>query len=148
MNLILFLYVEFSGKKISHSSISDENEFDDSKRLLNMHDFEYIIPQTKCKIKSPRSTPYFVVLIHSAPLRRDYRKALRETWFHSDHRMLSYFMLGKVNSPSLQRKIEKENEEFDDIIQGVFVFVVLIVKFLIKNFLYYLQAISLTRITI
>lgn len=47
------------------------------------------------------------------------RKVLRDIWFHSHPRMLSFFALGKVHSKSLQKKIEEENNQYKDILQGM-----------------------------
>lgn len=125
LNIIFYIFIEFNTKTRRNTNNPYEKHFDDSKRLVDLEDFEYLIAQTNCKARDPETnrikSPHFVILIHSAPLRGAYRKALRETWFHSDPRMISYFMLGKVKSASLQRKIEKENEQFNDIIQGNFI---------------------------
>lgn len=59
--------------------------------------------------------------MHSSPLKAENREVLRATWFHSDPRMLSFFVMGKTHSKSLQKKIDKESEMYGDIIQGNFV---------------------------
>lgn len=119
INLVLLLYVK---------SASVRNEFiiddvDHPRRLLDLHDFEYLIPQSACDIKSnagESKKPFIVVLVHSTPSKSENRRALRETWLHSDPRVLSFFMLGKTDSESLQTKIERESELYGDIIQGNF----------------------------
>lgn len=98
-------------------------EVNDSRRLLNMNDFEYIISK-KCEsnMKGSNSTsPSLVILIHTSPLHFESRKALRETWLYSDKRVLPYFMLGKTNSKAVQNEIIKEEQKHHDLIQGNFI---------------------------
>lgn len=99
------------------------NETEHPNRLQNMHDFDYIIAQPSCmvNVNGTMQKPHFVVMIHSAPLKAKIRQGLRDSWFHSDPRMLSLFALGKTHSESLQKKIEKENEKYNDILQGNFI---------------------------
>lgn len=99
------------------------NKIDHPKRLQDMHDFEYIISQPNCMVhvNGRKRKPFFVVLIHSSTLKAENRQALRDTWFHSDSRILFLFALGKTHSNSLQKRIEKENEKYNDILQGSFI---------------------------
>lgn len=110
---------ERTGALISYKA---PDTIDYEKRLLNMTDFEYIIPQTRCfvNISGRKQAPFIVVLIHSAPIKISQRQALRETWIHSNPNMLSYFVMGKPESPSLQKRIFAENAKHNDIIQGNF----------------------------
>lgn len=91
-------------------------------RLLDIHNFEYIIPKNVCKIvvRNETKVPDFVVLMHTSPLHFELRKALRETWFHSDQRFLSYFVLGKVTSKTVQKQLNAEDAKHHDIIQANF----------------------------
>lgn len=54
----------------------------------------------------------------SAPVKISHRKALRETWLHSDPKMISYFVMGIPDSKSMQKRLLQENEKYNDIIQG------------------------------
>lgn len=102
---------------------TENEEIDYSKRLMNLNDFEYIIPQ-KCELHKKKSNdkiPSLVVLIHSAPLHSELRDALRETWISFDQHVLSYFMLGRTHSKALQDEINKENHKYNDIVQGNFI---------------------------
>lgn len=100
------------------------DEIDHPRRLLDMHDFEYLTTEPSCFIKSnqnEKEEPYFVVLLHSAPLNAANRQTLRETWLHKDPRMLTFFVMGQTHSKSAQKRINRENKQFGDIIQGNFV---------------------------
>ncbi|KAL1395876.1 hypothetical protein pipiens_010918 [Culex pipiens pipiens] len=48
------------------------------------------------------------------------RNTIRDTWGRYDPRAKLVFLLGAVNSSVLQRRIEKENRLYDDIVQGSF----------------------------
>lgn len=88
-------------------------------KLLDMSNFKYLITKPPCSRDS--SQPYFVTLVHTAPTHIERRMAARETWAHSDPRTLTYFMIGYVASPSIQKRINQEEAKHHDIIQGNFV---------------------------
>lgn len=92
----------------------------DAHTLINRTDFEYTISQWKCK-EASNSFPLVVTLVQSKPQNIVQRNAIRTTWFNSDARMLSYFVLASAESEELQKEIKKENEQFNDIIQGNFI---------------------------
>lgn len=128
MNITLLLRIMFQekAKEISerYIVIREKLEIDHPHRLLDLHNFKYVIPQPRCTVKSSTGehvTPAFVVIIHSAPYKSEDRQILRDSWLRSDPRILSFFILGLSNSTSMQDKIYKENEEYNDIIQGNFV---------------------------
>lgn len=91
---------------------------EDSSRLSNSAEFKYIISKPKCSRGS--SAPYFVTLVHTSPTRFERRIASRDTWAHADSRTLTYFLMGMTNSSKVQNRINEEEEEFNDIIQGNF----------------------------
>lgn len=97
----------------------DESE----SSLLNLNNFAYLISKPKITIwrKDNRWNPLFVVLIHSAPSHRELRNSIRETWLSDSPQIISYFLLGAVNSTEIQQEIEQEDLEYGDIIQGNFI---------------------------
>lgn len=129
LNLVLLLrYFHYQRDSMEFDVVASvlindtSDDVDHPKRLLNMHDFEYLIPK-ECvvEVNGKIQKPEFVVLIHSAPTKKKIRQGLRSTWMHSDPRMLSLFALGKVHSLTLQKKIEEENKQYNDILQGILV---------------------------
>lgn len=119
---ILTIFVQFS----SISSIKKPEKIRQIKNvqsypsnLFNVSDFKYLISKPKCEQGS--SAPYFLTLVHTSPSRFDNRLASRDTWAHSDPRTKTYFLMGMVNSSILQQRINKEDAEYNDIIQGNFI---------------------------
>lgn len=91
----------------------------ESNRMFDVSDFKYLISKPECNRNS--SAPYFVTLVHSSPTQYERRAACRETWAHSDPRTKTYFLMGWVQSTTVQKRIDEEEEKFHDIIQGNFV---------------------------
>ena len=85
-----------------------------------------IISQYKMNNEFTCSGPVDVIIcIHSNPVHETLRKAVRQTWgspkYWSGYRVKTLFFVGLVSSNSpLQVAIERENDFFNDIIQGVF----------------------------
>lgn len=84
---------------------------------------EYIL-QNKGLCSSTASVT-FVVMVYTAPTHFDRRKLMRETWLNQT--ILSavgsakyVFLLGQVNTTSLQSEIEQEFKQYGDIVQGNF----------------------------
>lgn len=90
----------------------------DHEKLINLENFEYLMNPKTCKdlVKSP----VVVILIHSAPDNFHKRQTIRETWGKYNSRSLLLFLLGKVNSSTLQHKLNLENQINADMIQGNF----------------------------
>lgn len=97
---------------------------EDFNIIVNYKHFDYLIAKPKCifQYDSEYNTtlPYFITLIHSDPNNTEERSMIRDTWAHHDRRTKTYFLLGAVDSKEKQRLIEKEDADFDDIIQGNF----------------------------
>ncbi|XP_055700689.1 beta-1,3-galactosyltransferase 5-like isoform X2 [Phlebotomus papatasi] len=91
----------------------------DRRFLIDLRDFDYIINQKSCR--QLKMQPKFIILIHSAPRKRENRDNIRQTWggWKLDHRVL--FLLGTVDSEDLQNEIQSESDFFGDIVQGNFV---------------------------
>ncbi|XP_059615547.1 beta-1,3-galactosyltransferase 5-like [Phlebotomus argentipes] len=91
----------------------------DRRFLIDLSDFDYLINQKSCRQLGVK--PKFIILIHSAPRKRENRDNIRQTWggWKIDHRVL--FLLGTVESQDLQREIQTESDFFQDIVQGNFV---------------------------
>ena len=96
-----------------------ENMHGNSNEMFDVTDFKYLISKPECSRNS--SAPYFVTLVHSSPTQFERRAACRDTWAHSDPRTKTYFLMGMVQSESLQKRINEEDARFNDIIQGNFV---------------------------
>lgn len=106
--------------EINDVELTRPNDF---HTLLNLTNFDYLITKSPVKqIKDANNVtlPNFVILIHTNPYHEALRKSIRETWSQSDPRALTYFMLGAVNTTEKQAKIEAEDFEYNDIIQGNF----------------------------
>lgn len=118
--LISFTYLECQTLGKLKTVIFLENDTtDDLHRIFNVTDFKYLISKSECGRNG--SIPIFVNLVHSSPAYYDRRSGIRKTWAHSDPRTITYFLMGMVQSPSLQKRINEEDEQFHDIIQGNFV---------------------------
>ncbi len=99
---------------------------DDFTTLVNISDFRYIINSKRCEIESHNNSDLFlVVFVHSAPNNFDKRSAIRKTWGNENNlinnKMRIVFLVGQVNETSVQRNLIKENEQFNDLVQGNFV---------------------------
>ncbi|XP_055701839.1 beta-1,3-galactosyltransferase 5-like [Phlebotomus papatasi] len=96
-----------------------ESPSSDRRFLIDLRDFDYIINQKSCR--QLKMQPKFIILIHSAPRKRENRDNIRQTWggWKLDHRVL--FLLGTVDSEDLQNDIQSESDFFGDIVQGNFV---------------------------
>lgn len=115
---------------------------DDYSSLIDLKDFRFTINFNNCSSSSSsrsrskreddadalgdslksddRRSPLVLVLVHSAPTNWYKRNTIRDTWGRYDPRAKLVFLLGAVNSSVLQRRIEKENRLYDDIVQGSF----------------------------
>lgn len=121
-NFALFSIAKNNSKAKNYLFI--DNGIDQPRRLLDMQNFEYLIPQSSCSKKFNNNVtekPSIVTLIQSAPVNVKKRQALRDTWLHAVPKMLSFFVIGRTDSQPLQETIEKENDKYGDIIQGNFV---------------------------
>lgn len=137
------LEVYANGEEISHSKNNDSKiassvrttivtstHYDqptknDANTLIDLDNFEYLIEKSACDDNSNNSnsnveSPIVLILIHSAPGNWQKRNVIRETWGQHDARARRYFLLGAVNSTSLQSQLNQENHVFNDIIQGNF----------------------------
>lgn len=100
----------------------DQLPSNDLANLIDLDNFEFIINQRPCGNASMSGSvpPHTLILIHSAPSNWNKRTVIRETWGQEDPRSRIIFLLGAVNSTDLQRRIEHENNLFQDIVQGNF----------------------------
>ncbi|KAI5730465.1 hypothetical protein M8J76_013909 [Diaphorina citri] len=90
-------------------SSSDLLPPDDSTRLINLTNFEFLI-------NPPCLDTVYLVLIHSAPYNYDKRRLIRNTW---GTRVSVYFFIGETD-PSNQTRLDIESETYHDIVQGRF----------------------------
>lgn len=110
---------------------------DDYTSLIDLKDFKFTINFNNCSSDSEsrskresvgsdslesdeRRSPLVLVLVHSAPTNWYKRNTIRDTWGQYDPRAKLVFLLGAVESSTLQRRIEQENRMYDDIVQGSF----------------------------
>lgn len=72
-----------------------------------------------CSVKNLR----LVIVIPSAPSRKDARLAIRNTWGHfaSKPDVALFFIIGKVANKQLQQQIEEERKTYNDILQLKFI---------------------------
>jgi hypothetical protein len=90
----------------------------DFSQLIDLYDFEFEKNVPACN--ELEHQPTVVILVHSAPENFNKRKVIRETWGSSDARSRLIFLLGSVNSTSLQDKIDFESRVHEDVVQGNF----------------------------
>ncbi|XP_073843859.1 uncharacterized protein [Musca autumnalis] len=103
------------------TAVSSALPEEDFNRLIDLHDFYYLVPQPVCS-----SNVEALILVHSAPRNHPKRQIIRETWASIGRHMVDapirvLFLLGAVSEESLQHEVMKENSEYADIIQGSFV---------------------------
>lgn len=101
-------------------STSRRRKTDNSPTLIDLKDFKYLI-RDPTSTRSNIENPFFVIIVASDPSNNEMRQTIRQTWAHADDRAATYFALGIAESEELQRKIELENDEYNDIIQGNFI---------------------------
>lgn len=90
----------------------------DFKQLIDLRDFEFTKNPEGCKEMSHQ--PLIIVLVHSASNNFNRRRAIRETWGGKDARAVLLFVVGLVNSVTLQEEMDLENEVHKDLLQGNF----------------------------
>lgn len=101
----------------------------DANVLIDLNNFDYLINQPACHYESSENNnnnnkndppPIALILVHSAPQNRHKRNTIRQTWGKPDARMRIYFLLGAVNTTTMQTQLMEESNMFHDIIQGNF----------------------------
>ncbi|XP_045464907.1 beta-1,3-galactosyltransferase 1-like [Harmonia axyridis] len=87
----------------------------DYHRLVNQS-FEFkIMNSNRCN-----SSIFILILVNSSPKNFARRRLIRRTWGKRNGRALILFALGSVVKPELQKRIERENSMYKDLIQGSF----------------------------
>ncbi|XP_044252424.1 beta-1,3-galactosyltransferase 5 isoform X2 [Tribolium madens] len=89
---------------------------DDYHRLINLKNFTFTIFNNPCN----ESNPTLLILVHSNPKNFEKRKIVRETWGKNTPQVKVLFIIGLVKIRRLKMQLQKENEEFGDLIQGSF----------------------------
>ncbi|CAG9841011.1 unnamed protein product [Diabrotica balteata] len=89
---------------------------DDYNRLFNIS-FEFSILNQVCHENVPLLV---LILVHSAPLNFRKRQTIRTTWGQVGENKKLLFLIADPGSTRKQKKIEVENAQFGDIIQGNF----------------------------
>ncbi|GAB6020702.1 Beta-1,3-galactosyltransferase 1 [Chamberlinius hualienensis] len=111
-------------------------------RVVNPHDFEYIINEEElCKKNGPHrffeqsanedspDSPFrdifMIICVSSAPKHHDRRLSIRQAWANSKAlsrlKVIVVFLLGSTSNPREQMLIQQESDMFHDIIQENFV---------------------------
>lgn len=103
---------------------TEHDDYRDNRQLIDLYNFTYIMNQPSC-------TPniHALVLVPSAPENRDKRKLIRQTWANFVELPLHknsipfrvIFMLGIPDADTKQAELERENFEYDDMVQGSFI---------------------------
>lgn len=90
----------------------------DFRKLIDLNNFEFLMNPKTCKdlVKSP----LVLILVHSAPDNIHKRQTIRETWGRNDTHSLLLFLLGSVNSTTMNEKLIIENQVYGDLVQGNF----------------------------
>lgn len=90
--------------------------------LGNKEDFKFLLLKSDCKFKIPNvDGPKFIIAVDSHPLAKEMRQAIRDSWGSYEKSAQTIFFLGTVESDQIQREIEVESREFNDIVQGNFI---------------------------
>ncbi|XP_012159815.1 beta-1,3-galactosyltransferase 1 [Ceratitis capitata] len=101
-----------------------DGEYRESGQLIDLYNFSYIMNQPSCT-----ANIHALVLIHTAPGNQDRRKLIRQTWANFVELPLHknsipfrvIFLLGLPETEANQSELERENFEYDDMVQGSFV---------------------------
>lgn len=91
----------------------------DFRQLIDLSNFYFVINQKKCK--NLQKPPLVVILVHSAPNNHKKRETIRETWGQNNPHSILLFMLGSVNSTTLESDLNMENQLHGDLVQGNFI---------------------------
>ncbi|XP_067945241.1 beta-1,3-galactosyltransferase 2-like [Watersipora subatra] len=110
-------------QKLSTTSMRDNNSTEENVTDETRHQklSHHSITQQRSVNPCSKSTPQLLIWIYSAPTNFDKRQTIRQTW--GDVRLYLpitvrvVFSLAAVNNPQVQKRIKKEIEEYDDIIQ-------------------------------
>lgn len=103
---------------------TEDDDYHDSRQLIDLYNFTYIMNQPSCN-----PNIHALVVVPSAPENRDKRKLIRQTWanfvelpLHKNNIPFRVvFMLGIPGTETNQAELERENFEYDDMVQGSFV---------------------------
>ncbi|KAK2577389.1 hypothetical protein KPH14_003503 [Odynerus spinipes] len=98
----------------SQPYLLNELPSDDKSTLIDIKDFKFTINHDFCN----KTQPLLLLLIHSAPGNFHKRKVVRETWGRKASDLILMFVVG--SSEDYEEALEKENKEYEDIIQGNF----------------------------
>lgn len=118
INIVDYFANDFKNAHSVNVDSGIDKSIPEKDSLLDLKNFQYLISKPPCNVNGKQ--PRFVTLVHSSPRNFDYRMASRETWAHSNNNTLTYFVMGAVRYPSIQKRIEKEDAQYHDIIQGYF----------------------------
>lgn len=106
-----------------HYYDKDSNDSLPMNQLLDMNNFTFY---NNCpKLCTKNGSPYLFAFVHSAASHFKRRKLARKTWVSlSTQIQLKFrvaFLLGDPDDSFIQKKIDRESEKYQDIIQGNFV---------------------------
>ena len=100
----------------------------DHSSLVNITEFQFTINNKRCNVNNSSSDELFLVIfVHSAPRNFDKRQSIRSTWGNENNLINSHnefrlvFLVGQVDNPSLQKKLDEENYLYHDLVQGNFI---------------------------
>ncbi|XP_063910686.1 beta-1,3-galactosyltransferase 5 isoform X1 [Zophobas morio] len=110
------VYSLYSSNSSTYSYPVNTLPFDDYHQLINLRNFTFTMLTFPCN----DSNPLLLTLVHSDPRNFDTRRAIRETWGRNSPQVKTLFVTGLVKNSTLKVKIDKESEEFGDLIQGSF----------------------------
>ncbi|RWS30775.1 Beta-1:3-galactosyltransferase 1-like protein [Leptotrombidium deliense] len=107
-----------------NASLLDSQDF---HSLINLKHFDFVLNNARCSKPANGASNndlFLVIFIHSAPNNFNKRQSIRRTWGNesnfNDDKIRVVFTLGAVGDTSVQRLIEKENNDYKDIVQGNF----------------------------
>ncbi|XP_053952498.1 beta-1,3-galactosyltransferase 1-like [Anastrepha ludens] len=105
------------------SAISKE-DYPNVTRLIDLYNFSYIMNQPSCT-----SNVDALILVPSKPENQEKRKLIRQTWanfvelplYKNNIPFRVIFLLGLSDTDVKQAELERENFEYDDLVQGSFI---------------------------
>ncbi|XP_006812563.1 beta-1,3-galactosyltransferase 1-like [Saccoglossus kowalevskii] len=112
---------EVSKKKILNNLCRIETNYDHLP-----DDFDFLItPSKKCNSISSTQSISFLVGVESSVLNFEQRAAVRQTWANKDllNRFSSrvIFLIGTNETAEFQEMLNRENKQYDDLVQGSFI---------------------------
>jgi hypothetical protein len=126
--ILIFIHIDISTSENKSSTSTTTvapliNPYAPRDRIVNPHNFSYIINPGYSVCNDSNSAIYILVYVHSGPTNYQRRIVIRETWatqtLFPDIRLV--FMIGRTIDKNIMKALEYENEIYQDIVQEDFI---------------------------